>query len=187
MQQFTKKEIKLSMLRLLESIPLDNIKVKTIIDDCGISRNTFYYYYCDIYDVLKDIFDGSVSAIVEKSPEEFSWEYVFESIANSVLVNKNIITNVFSSKYIEQITAYIDNVLGEFIAKIIKERYVKYCNEELNADITVISTFYKHAVTGTFYEWIHKGIKTDPKEFIKKLGKIFPNNLEESLKVLYQN
>ena len=61
MQQFTKKEIKSSMLRLLQTKPLDSIKVKDIIDDIGISRNTFYYHYHDIYDVLKDIFDDTMA------------------------------------------------------------------------------------------------------------------------------
>ena len=40
MQQFTKKEIKLTMLRLLQTKPLDSIKVRNIIDECGISRNS---------------------------------------------------------------------------------------------------------------------------------------------------
>ena len=107
MQQFTKKEIKLSTLRLLQSKPLDNIKVKDIIDDIGISRNTFYYHYHDIYDVLKDIFDETMLEITKNSDENFDWEAVFKKMSENALAKKSIITNIFKSKYSDNIKSYI--------------------------------------------------------------------------------
>ena len=41
-----------SFVKLLNLYPLDKITVKDIVSDCGISRNTFYYHYRDIYDLL---------------------------------------------------------------------------------------------------------------------------------------
>ena len=103
MQQFTKKEIKSSMLRLLQSKPLDSIKVKDIIDDIGISRNTFYYHYHDIYDVLKDIFDDTMADFNKPKPERFDWEKAFQKMSENSLIKKSIITNIFKSKYSDNI------------------------------------------------------------------------------------
>ncbi|WP_308619098.1 TetR-like C-terminal domain-containing protein [uncultured Eubacterium sp.] len=184
MQQFTKKEIKLSMLRLLQSKPLDSIKVKNIIDDCSISRNTFYYHYDDIFDVLKEIFNEALEKVIETDASEFTWEDAFKKMAGSVLINKNIIYNIFSSKYFAEIEAYIVNAMGILIASKIREQCIAENHIISDENITIISTFYKHAVTGTFIEWIQKGMKTDPEEFIKKIGKIFPQNILNSIVLL---
>ena len=184
MQQFTKKEIKLSMLRLLQSKPLDSIKVKNIIDDCSISRNTFYYHYDDIFDVLKEIFNEALEKVIETDASEFTWEDAFKKMAGSVLINKNIIYNIFSSKYFAEIEAYIVNAMGILIASKIREQCIAENHIISDENITIISIFYKHAVTGTFIEWIQKGMKTDPEEFIKKIGKIFPQNILNSIDLL---
>ena len=47
--QLTKKAIMASFVRLVNKTPLDKITVKDIVEDCGVNRNTFYYYFQDIY------------------------------------------------------------------------------------------------------------------------------------------
>ena len=42
MLQLTKKAIVNSFIKLLNEKPLDKITVKSIAEDCGINRNTFY-------------------------------------------------------------------------------------------------------------------------------------------------
>ena len=42
MSQLTKKAIMESFVKLLNERALDKIKVKDIVEDCGINRNTFY-------------------------------------------------------------------------------------------------------------------------------------------------
>lgn len=53
MAKFTQQAIMYSMLKLLQDKPLDKITVKDICEMCEINRNTFYYYYSDIYQVLE--------------------------------------------------------------------------------------------------------------------------------------
>ena len=56
MAKFTKRAIMLSLLKLLKQKSVDKVTVKDICDECEINRNTFYYYFKDIYDVLNNIF-----------------------------------------------------------------------------------------------------------------------------------
>ena len=53
----TKHAIKEALVRLLDDRPFDKISVRDLVDECGISRNTFYYHYHDVYEVLEDIFE----------------------------------------------------------------------------------------------------------------------------------
>ena len=42
MASFTRRALQQTLLTLLETMSLDKITVKGIVDTCGISRNTFY-------------------------------------------------------------------------------------------------------------------------------------------------
>ena len=60
MAAFTKLVIMRVFENLLSVKPLEKITVKDITDQCGISRNTFYYHYQDIYQVFKAYIDYSL-------------------------------------------------------------------------------------------------------------------------------
>ena len=48
MAGFAKKAIRDSFIKLLNERPLSQITVRDIVDACGVNRNTFYYYFQDI-------------------------------------------------------------------------------------------------------------------------------------------
>lgn len=50
MPNFTKKAIRASFIRLLGQMPLSQISVRRICEDCGVNRNSFYYHYHEIRD-----------------------------------------------------------------------------------------------------------------------------------------
>ena len=66
MPSFTKRAIIESFLRLVGKKPLEKITVRDIVDDCGINRNTFYYYFQDIYAVLEDVFHDMIGSLPDE-------------------------------------------------------------------------------------------------------------------------
>lgn len=56
MASFTKKAIVASFLKLCARKSPDKITVRDIVDDCEINRNTFYYYFQDIYALVEEVF-----------------------------------------------------------------------------------------------------------------------------------
>lgn len=63
MAKFTKQAIMNCLLELLSTKQLDKITVKDICEICEINRNTFYYYFQDIYDVLDAVFQNEAGEI----------------------------------------------------------------------------------------------------------------------------
>ena len=45
MPTFTKNAIRETFIELLKKKFIDKITVKDIVEECGINRNTFYYYF----------------------------------------------------------------------------------------------------------------------------------------------
>lgn len=53
MSGFTKEIIIKTLFELLNEKPLAKITVKDIVERCGVNRNTFYYHFRDISDVVE--------------------------------------------------------------------------------------------------------------------------------------
>ena len=79
MTTLTKREILRAFSDLASEKPVDKITVKEITDLCQISRNTFYYHYQDVYEVLEEYLRLESQRMVERlekdlsscNPEEF--------------------------------------------------------------------------------------------------------------------
>ena len=77
MRNSTKTDIKEAFMTLLNKKPFDKITVKEIVEECGINRNTFYYHYEDIYDLLQSVLDDEVQAAMQSVDGFTSWENGF--------------------------------------------------------------------------------------------------------------
>ena len=55
MPSFTKQAIKMSFMKLLSEQPLNKISVRSIVEECGINRNSFYYHFQDIPALMEEI------------------------------------------------------------------------------------------------------------------------------------
>ena len=52
MAKFTRKAIMQTFLHILKNKPLDRITVKDICEQCEINRNTFYYYFIYVPEII---------------------------------------------------------------------------------------------------------------------------------------
>ena len=53
MSSFTRKAIIEAFVKLLNERPLNKITIKDIVEECGINRNTFYYHFRDVPDLIE--------------------------------------------------------------------------------------------------------------------------------------
>lgn len=67
MAKFTQQAIMYSLLKLLQEKSIDKITVKDICELCEINRNTFYYYYSDIYQVLEELLRSETEKSLKKN------------------------------------------------------------------------------------------------------------------------
>ncbi len=72
MPNFTKIAIQQSFLRLLSQRPITKITVKDIVEDCGINRNSFYYHFQDLPQLLETVIIESADEIISRIPGSFS-------------------------------------------------------------------------------------------------------------------
>ena len=67
MPNYTQEAIKKAFIRLLNQKPLNKITVKMIIGECGISRNTFYYHFKDVPELLEVVIKELLDTLIREN------------------------------------------------------------------------------------------------------------------------
>ncbi|QGU95552.1 TetR family transcriptional regulator [Clostridium bovifaecis] len=179
-QQYTKKMIRQVFINMLNERPLNKITVKDVVKECEINRNTFYYYYTDIYAVLSEIFQTELQTVIDEYNDTLSWEESFIVAAKFALENKTAIYHVYNSMQREELENYIYNVSGNIMI-----RYVEKVSEDISAslrDKKLIASFYQCALTEMVLRWIASGMKEDPDTITRRIGLLFDGNIALSLR-----
>lgn len=66
-----------SLKKALSKKTLDKITIKEITDDCGIKRQTFYYHFQDIYDLLEWVFLQEGQQIIDEENLCDTWQDIY--------------------------------------------------------------------------------------------------------------
>ena len=180
--KITKKALATSLKKLLSKKELSKITITNITKDCGVNRQTFYYHFKDVYDLLEWIYMNEVIQSMEENDTYDTWQQGFLSIFEYVLENKEFVKNTYYSisrdfflRFIyKQTTVLLMNIIDE------KSKGMKVRRE----DKQFMADFYKYGFVGIMQDWIESGMKEKPDNIIKKLNSIIEGNFENALEKL---
>lgn len=179
MSQITKKAIEASLKNLLLKKPFDKITINDIVEDCGISRMTFYYHFKDIYDLVEWACEKDVKKILEDKDDYKTWTQGFLNLFEEVLKNKPFILNVYRSVGREQVENYLYKIVYDLLLNVIEEKAQGMTVRD--EDKEFVADFYKYAFVGLMLDWVKNGMKEDPHKIVKKVEFLLSGSLRVSL------
>lgn len=182
MSEITKKALATSLKKLLSKKELSKITISNITDDCGVNRQTFYYHFKDVYDLLEWIYLNEVIQSLDVKDTYDTWQQGFLSIFEYILNNKDFVKNTYNSISREFFLRFIYNQTTELLMNIIEEKSKNL--EVKKEDKKFIANFYKYGFVGIVQDWIENGMKENPNNIIKKLDSIIDGNFENALENL---
>ena len=94
MSEITKKALATSLKKLLSKKELSKITISNITNDCGVNRQTFYYHFKDVYDLLEWIYLNEVIQSMDGKDTYDTWQQGFLSIFEYILDNKEFVKNI---------------------------------------------------------------------------------------------
>ena len=177
---YTKDLIRRKVVDCLDRKPISQISVKEIAAACEISRNTFYYYYQDIYAVLSDIFSIELDRVIGRYGMTGSWEDSFIWATSFAMEHRRCIYHVYHSMQREELERYLYHISGDVML-----RFVHAQNQEIGASeytCQVIAQFYQGALTQMILQWVASDMKDDPAQYIRYTGALFDGNIVRSLR-----
>lgn len=179
MAQTTKKALGASLKKLLEEKPLDKITVTDIVEDCEVNRQTFYYHFKDIYDLVEWIYTNEATRALDGKKTYDTWQQGFLQIFEYVLVNKSFVSNTYRSINREHLERYLYNETYILLRDVIEEKAVKMTVRD--DDKAFIANFYKYAFVGLVLEWISAGMREKPSEIVERLSILIHGHITDAL------
>lgn len=160
----TEQELANALKELMSKESLDSITVKRLTDICNIKRQTFYYHFRDIYDLLIWIF---LNEDLSKNKEVDKWQDAVKVITKYVTKNKRFVQNTLSSAGKELFEQFISSYLYTITLKIFAKYDTK--NSIPSDDKRLFVSYYVSGISSVIIIWIEKGMKENEEQLIKRL------------------
>lgn len=147
-----KEQIQASFRRLLFAKSLDKITVRDIVEDCGLTRNTFYYYYEDIYDLFDDYLDIQTRTAWKSLPADTPWDKMLLTMICNIFDSPQTGRHIMNSKKSDTMRLYLNHLLEALI-----DRYIDGNLRGLRVDIAdrrMICDSVTHGIYGILEQWI---------------------------------
>ena len=93
----TKEALAAALRQMMTVKPIDKVTVKDIVEICGVNRQTFYYHFDDVDDLLEWVFEQDSDRVF---PQEVVYNHWMEDMMNyfDYLVSNSAFTlNVYNS------------------------------------------------------------------------------------------
>jgi probable dihydroxyacetone kinase regulator len=179
MSQTTKKALAASLKKLLADKPLDSVTVVDIAEDCEVNRQTFYYHFSDIYDLIDWIYKSEAAIALGGKKTYDSWQQGFLQIFEYVLANRIFVMKTFHSRSLEHLVHYLYNETYNLLIGVVEEKSAGMSIRE--DDKVFIANFYKYAFVGLMLEWIDTGMMEKPAVIIDRLGTLIQGDITTAL------
>ncbi len=183
MSKLTKIALKSAFRDMLREKPFDKITVSALVKAAGVSHNTFYYNYDDIYalldDFLRDEFAAQEKALREDERTADNWAAEIRALLRTCQDNSSIVYHLFNSLSRDRLERYVftasDDAIYRYVCRQAEERDV---SEERIADI---SNMCRYAATGCFLRFIWNNMSEDIDDLADKLSRMLTQYVQCAL------
>lgn len=175
----TKNALAHSLKNLMKQLPLNKITVKHLVDDCGLNRQTFYYHFQDIFELLGWIYQTEAVERISNYRSYDTWSDGFHKIFTYIEDNKMFCNNTLNSLARDHLDDYLYSVTNDLIMGVINELS---CDMNVSCkDKDFIANFYTLAFTGLVVQWMKNGMKEEPTYIIDHLNVLIEGNFLKAL------
>lgn len=178
----TKKLLANSLKELMQNTPLDKITVKKLVEHCEVNRQTFYYHFKDIYDLLGWIYKREAIDNISNCKTYKTWQQGFLKIFYYVNDNKEFCLNTFNSMARDHLEHFLYIEVFKLLFDVVNE----ICSTSSNTNIpiedkTFIANFYTFAFIGILTNWLKSNMKDKPEKIIDNLNRLIVGDIEKSI------
>ena len=176
----TKEALADALRQMMTLKPIDKVTVKDIVEICGVNRQTFYYHFDDVDDLLEWVFEDDMEHAM---PKEVVADRALDDVMNYIIYleeNGSFTLNVYNSNSRIYMLRYLKRKMKECITA-----YAVLVSEGMNIDrqdFDFVTEFYACCAIGFISEWLDHGMQL-PREITReRIIKTMDNSVEAILK-----
>ncbi|MBQ8082270.1 MAG: TetR/AcrR family transcriptional regulator C-terminal domain-containing protein [Clostridia bacterium] len=169
MAQNTKSELAQGLVKLLSSKTLNNITVSDIVNASGYNRQTFYYHFHDVYELIEWIVDHYAEQNLPLAPTSGSWTKALLTVVNEMLKNKSLVLNLYSSVSSSVMDRYLYKISRHLTNMIVTAEAVRLDVSLSDGDFEFLSRSAQYILHGFLNDWIRDGMREKPETLCQRI------------------
>ena len=146
-----KARIAREFAELARTKSIDKITVKDIVEACHITRQTFYYHFQDLIDVIDWSLRQAMEELVEKSIRIDSREQVIELFLSEAVKARGLLRKLLASQLREQTERMLVESVRSYFREMVERR--ELLQDVSRSDAQVALDFYTFATVGMMLEY----------------------------------
>lgn len=168
-----------SLKKMLETKTLDHITVTDIAEDCGTTRQAFYYHFSDIYGLLEWIYQQEAVPLLENHRDINTWPQGYRLLLNWMQNNRRLVVNTFRSISREYLETFIYSQLYPMFYAVVDKLAVSLTVQEENK--AFIARFYTLSLVAISLDWVRTGMKERPEAIAWQVEGVMKDNFVHAL------
>ncbi len=174
----TKLALANALKNLMVKKSFSKISVSDIVDDCGLTRQSFYYHFKDKYDLMNWIYYTETVRFMSNYDTVEHWTDGLKDLCYYMRGNKVFYSNALNTtgqnSFPEYLQGYISNISISAIENMLN---MNFDHEKWGFTVD----FFTTAFVGLIVRWANNGMKEDPTEYIAQIRGIFDGSLFHEL------
>lgn len=167
MSDLTKYALAEALGGLLEKKRLDDITVTELCAAGGVKRQTFYYHFHDIYELVGWMFDRRTQQLIEESCRDRDWQGALLRLMHAALEDRALMRNTVHSISREQLERYMLRVVEYAMWGYIESTARREGVSE--QDVRFVLRLLAHGVGGILMDWLDGGMAEDAQQVCDRL------------------
>ena len=165
----TKDRIAETLFKLMQKKPLDKITVKELVEECEVTRQTFYYHFQDILDVLEWSVRMEMERMLRECMHAENSDEAMRIFVRCTLKNGPTLEKLLASQHREAIERSMVKTLKEYL-RFLAMREGAFAELSVQDAETALD-FYTFAISGTLLIASQKK-EADPDQLADQLQRL---------------
>jgi len=181
----TKHALAAALKKMMETKPLDKITVKDLVELCGVNRQTFYYHFDDVYDLLNWIFEEDASRTLPKTIVYEAWKQNVIQWFDYLCDNFSFFLNVYNSNSRMYMMHYLYKCVKTCIGG-----FADIVSRGINIDrqdYDFVIDFYTNGILGLISQWLNNGMLQKENFDMERFIRILDNSVENMIEKFQAN
>lgn len=170
---------------LLEEKPYSKITVKDIVSQCQMNRNTFYYHFHDIPELLQTAVKNDADYIIHTYGKAGSLLECITCFIEHCTNRKKAILHIYRSVFREYFINELDRIALYIVMQYIDT--VRGDHPLPPDDKTLLIRFYKCVFTGICIDWLNDGMQYDMSRYVERIGVLFQGAPEQAYRIAVES
>lgn len=170
----TKRMFADTLIELMQTKTLQEIRVKDLCEKSGADRHTFYYHFKDKYELVAWIYASNAEKCMG-GQEGFMGIDESAAALKTIEQNKMFYKKAFEDNYQNALWLYIYEYNVALYSKMLQDHYGM---ETIPEDVLFSLQYHCHGCLGLTYDWIMNDFPISSEELARRMTMVMPDILK---------